>query len=162
LILKLLREASRAVRRKDCPPGFELDDALATMREFEKIARESMSRLKRLAYDGKRGDRPSGQRIDARPVGGHFVVVDSEGVVLGRKKVAATKTHGKETHVAQRTCLWMAGGAEGYQDQMLEDVSGNGLSLVEIFEFLVAAAKIRLDRPARQTADFRRLRVLFL
>ena len=93
------------------------------MREFEKIARESMSRLKRVAYDGKRGDRPSGQRIDARPVGGHFVVVDSEGVVLGEKKVAATKTHGKETRVTQRTCLWMAGGAEGYQDQMLEDVA---------------------------------------
>jgi hypothetical protein len=138
LVLKLLREASRAVRRKDCPPGVELDDALATLREFEKIARESVSRLKRVAYDGKRGDRPSGQRIDARPVGGHFVVVDSEGVVLGRKKVAATKTHGNETHVAQRTCLWMAGGAEGYQDQMLEDVSGNGLSLVEIFEFLLS------------------------
>ena len=115
-----------------------MDDVLGTLREFEKIARESMSRLKRVAYDGKRGGRPSGQRINARPVGGHFVVVDSEGVVLGEKKVLATKTHGKETRVTQRTCLWMAGGVEGYPDQMLEDVSGDGLSPEQIFEFLLS------------------------
>ena len=58
--------------------------------------------------------------------------------MLGEKKVAATKTHGKETRVTQRTCLWMAGGVEGYQDQILEDDSGNGLSPVEIFEFLLS------------------------
>jgi hypothetical protein len=32
----------------------------------------------------------------------------------------------------------MAGGVEGYPDQMLEDVNGNGLSRVEIFEFLLS------------------------
>ena len=58
--------------------------------------------------------------------------------MLGEKKVAATKTHGKETRVTQRTCLWMAGGVEGYPYQMLEDVNGNGLSPIEIFEFLLS------------------------
>jgi hypothetical protein len=154
LILKTLRDGGRFLRRKDCPPGVEVDDVLGTLREFEKIARESMSRLKRVAYDGKRGDRPSGQRIDARPVGGDFVVVDSEGVVLGEKKVPATKTHGKETRVTQRTCLWMAGGVEGYPDQMLEDVNGNGLSPIEIFEFLLSLPRKFASTDPRANSRF--------
>jgi len=44
LVLKALRDGGRFLRRKDCPPGVEVDDVLGTMREFEKIARDSMSR----------------------------------------------------------------------------------------------------------------------
>jgi hypothetical protein len=154
LILKAFRDGGHFLRRKDCPQGVEVDNVLGFLREFEKIARESLSRLKRVAYDGKRDDRPSGQRIDARPVGGHFVVVDSEGVVLGEKKVAATKTHGKETRVTQRTCLWMAGGVEGYPDQILEDDSGNGLSPVEIFEFLLSQPRKFVANPRAKQPIF--------
>jgi hypothetical protein len=188
---KCMREALRAARQKDCPPGVDLEDGLMAMRELEKMVRDSFRRLKRVErssakatydrrraperaardqdrigrsgsrtlrrgaetiaefekrleaqrqsranYDKQRSGRPSGHRINARPVGGHFVIVDSEGVLLKEEKIPATRTRGKETRLFQRTCLWMAGGAEGYENQVLEDESG--LSSERIFEWLLS------------------------
>jgi hypothetical protein len=176
---KCMREALRAARQKDCPPGVDLEDVLMVMRELEKMVRDSFRRLKRVerstakatydkkraagkavrdkdragrsgsvtlrrraetsaeferrleaqrqsraSYDKQRSDRPSGHRINARPVGGHFVIVDSEGVILNEERIPATRTRGKETRIFQRTCLWMAGGAQGYENQVLEDEKG--------------------------------------
>ena len=105
-----------------------------TIAEFEK--RLEAQRQSRANYDKQRRGRPSGQRINARPVGGHFVIVDSEGVILNEERIPATRTRGKETRIFQRTCLWMAGGAEGYENQVLEDESG--LSSARIFEWLLS------------------------
>jgi hypothetical protein len=201
---KCMREALRAARQKDCPPGVGLEDVLMVMRELEKMVRDCFRRLKRVErstakaasdkkraaeraardkertgrsgsltvrrraepiaefekrleaqrqsranYDKQRCSRPSGHRINARPVGGHFVIVDSEGVILNEKSIPATRTRGKETRIFQRTCLWMAGGAEGYENQVLEDESG--LSSARIFEWLVAQPrKFASDPHSRQ------------
>ena len=105
-----------------------------TIAEFEK--RLEAQRQSRASYDEQRCGRPSGHRINARPVGGHFVIVDSEGVILNEESIPATRTRGKEIRIFQRTCLWMAGGAEGYENQVLEDESG--LSSARIFEWLLS------------------------
>ncbi len=105
-----------------------------TIAEFEK--RLEAQRQSRASYDKQRSGRPSGHRVNARPVGGHFVIVDSEGVILNEERIPATRTRGKETRIFQRTCLWMAGGAEGYENQVLEDESG--LSSARIFEWLLS------------------------
>jgi hypothetical protein len=105
-----------------------------TVAEFEK--RLETQRQSRADYDKRRRSRPSGQRINARPVGGQFVIVDSEGVLLREENVPATRTRGKETRLFQRTCLWMVGGAEGYENQVLQDESG--LSSARIFDFLLS------------------------
>jgi hypothetical protein len=93
-----------------------------TVAEFEK--RLEAQRESRASYDKRRSGRPSGHRISDRPVGGHFVIIDSEGVVLKEENIPATRTRGKETRLLQRTCLWMAGGVEGYENQSLEDEGG--------------------------------------
>src|ERR1700722_175995 len=56
-----MREALRAARQKDCPPGVDLEDVLVVMRELEKMVREGFRWLKRVerspaktAYDRKR------------------------------------------------------------------------------------------------------------
>src|ERR1700722_20667541 len=41
-----MREALRAARQKDCPPGVDLEDVLMVMREFEKMVRKSFLRFK--------------------------------------------------------------------------------------------------------------------
>jgi hypothetical protein len=105
-----------------------------TIAEFEK--RLEAQRQSRASYDKQRCRRPSGHRINDRPVGGHFVIVDSEGVILNEERIPATRTRGKETRIFQRTCLWMAGGAEGYENQILEDE--RGLSSARIFEWLLS------------------------
>ncbi len=105
-----------------------------TVAEFEK--RLEAQRQSRANYDKQRGCRPSGHRINDRPVGGHFVIVDSEGILLKEEKIPATRTRGKETRLLQRTCLWMAGGVEGYENQILEDEAG--LSSARIFEWLLS------------------------
>ena len=105
-----------------------------TIAEFEK--RLEAQRQSRASYDKQRLSRPSGQRINARPVGGHFVIIDSEGVLLKEENIPATRTREKETRLLQRTCLWMAGGAEGYENQVLEDE--NGLSSSRIFDWLLS------------------------
>jgi hypothetical protein len=84
-----------------------------TIAESEK--RLEAQRQSRASYDKQRCARPSGHLMNARPVGGHFVIVDSEGVILNENRIPATRTRGKETRILQRTCLWMAGGAEGYE-----------------------------------------------
>jgi hypothetical protein len=105
-----------------------------TIAEFEK--RLEAQRQSRASYDEQRCGRPSGHRINARPVGGHFVIVDSEGVILNEDRIPATRTRGKEIRIFQRTSLWMAGGAEGYENQVLDDE--NGLSSARIFEWLLS------------------------
>ena len=105
-----------------------------TVAEFEK--RLEAQRQSRANYDKQRGRRPSGHRINDRPVGGQFVIVDSEGILLKEENIPATRTRGKETRLLQRTCLWMAGGVEGYENQILEDEAG--LSSARIFEWLLS------------------------
>jgi hypothetical protein len=109
-----------------------------TIAEFEK--RLEAQRQSRASYDEQRCGRPSGHRINARPVGGHFVIIDSEGVLLKEENVPATRTREKETRLLQRTCLWMAGGAEVYENQVLEDE--NGHSSARIFEWLLSQPRI--------------------
>ncbi len=93
---------------------------------------EELLKWLRRRYDGKRDQVRSGRRINARPrVGGQFVAVDSEGLNIGEPFV-----HGEAKYQRQRTCLWMAGGAEGFANQSITDV--NGLSSAAIFEFLLS------------------------
>jgi hypothetical protein len=108
-----------------------------TIAESEK--RLEAQRQSRASYDKQRCARPSGHLMNARPVGGHFAIVDSEGVILNENRIPATRTRGKETRRLQRTCLWMAGGAEGYENQVLEDESG--LSSARIFEWFPSLPK---------------------
>lgn len=106
-----------------------------------------IARNDRREYDGRRDTRPrganshkganskSGQKINARPrTGGHFVAIDSEGVELARTQVGRGRK--KATYIDQRTCLWMAGGADGFQNQSL--VNLDGCSSKQIFEFLLS------------------------
>ena len=77
----------------------------------------------------------SGRKINARPrTGGHFVAIDSEGVELARTQVGRGCT--KATYIDQRTCLWMAGGADGFVNQTLINLGGS--SSEQIFEFLLS------------------------
>ena len=115
------QRAARDKERTGRSGSLTLRRRAETIAEFEK--RLEAQRQSRASYDEQRCGRPSGHRINARPVGGHFVIVDSEGVILNEKSIPATRTRGKETRIFQRTCLWMAGGAEGYENQVLEDVS---------------------------------------
>jgi hypothetical protein len=117
------RSGSRTLRR-----GAE------TTAEFEKRLEDQ--RQSRASYDKQRCGRPSGHRVNARPVGGHFVIIDSEGVLLKEENIPATRRRGKETRILQRTCLWMAGGAEAYENQALEDE--RGLSSARIFEWALS------------------------
>jgi hypothetical protein len=126
-----VRSGSQSLRRR-----------AETTAEFEK--RLKAQRQSRASYDKQRCERPSGQRINARPVGGHFVIVDSEGVLLKEENIPATRTRGKETRLFQRTCLWMAGGAEGYENQVLEDE--NGLSSKRVFEWLLSQPRKSASR----------------
>jgi hypothetical protein len=131
-----LRAPGRAARDKERlgRSGLIARRGAETIAEFEK--RLEAQRQSRASYDKQRCGRPSGHRINARPVGGHFVIIDSEGVILQEESIPATRTRGKETRILQRTCLRMAGGAEGYEDQVLEDE--NGLSSARIFEGLLS------------------------
>ena len=45
-----MREALRAARQRDCPPGLDLEDGLMAMRELEKMVRESFRSLKRVEH----------------------------------------------------------------------------------------------------------------
>jgi hypothetical protein len=131
------RAAERAARdkeRKGRSGNRTLRHGAETTAEFEM--RLEAQRQSRASYDKQRCDRPSGQRINARPVGGHFVIVDSEGVILKEQNIPATRRRGKETRILQRTCLWMAGGAEGHENQVLADE--RGLSSARIFEWLLS------------------------
>ena len=128
------KRAARDKERTGRSGSLTLRRRAETIAEFEK--RLEAQRQSRASYDKQRCGRPSGHRINARPVGGHFVIVDSEGVILNEERIPATRTRGKETRIFQRTCLWMAGGAEGYENQVLEDESG--LSSARIFEWLLS------------------------
>ena len=111
--------------------------------------RREIERADRRIYDAHRIERPSGasgpsgRRINNRPTGGHFVAIDSEGVTIDYKKIAK-KVKGKiETteKFDQRTVLWMAGGAEDYDNVYIEDKTGAGFHSEEIFEHLLSLPK---------------------
>jgi hypothetical protein len=108
----------------------------------ETILRE-IARADRREYDARRDERPrgknshkginskSGVAIENRPrTGGHFVAIDSEGLEISRQGQGPVI-------LDQRTCLWMAGGAEGYENQSIVNTE-KGLSSEEIFEFLLS------------------------
>ena len=109
--------------------------------------RREIARSDRRQYDRRRETRPrganshkgvnskSGRKINARPrTGGHFVAVDSEGVEVAR--TVAGRGRKKATYIDQRTCLWMAGGADDFVNQTLINLGGS--SSEEIFEFLLS------------------------
>jgi hypothetical protein len=132
-----MRAPERADRDKDRTGrsgSLTVRRGVETIAEFEK--RLEAQRQSRASYDKLRCGRASGHRINARLVGGDFVIVDSEGVILNEENVPATRTRGKETRILQRTCLWMAGGAKGYENQVLEDE--RGLSSARVFEWLLS------------------------
>ncbi len=96
---------------------------------------QDMQKWLRRRYDKARADRPSGRALRDRPrTGGHFVAVDSEGFNLS----AYTKGKGREesTYYDHRTFLWMAGGAEGFENQAYDDP--HGCQSADIFEFLLS------------------------
>ncbi len=147
---KRLRRGFRG-RQKDLSPYFvqaECEEAArAGAKELQKLARAE----KREAYDKARGNRPSGRRLNDRPQGGMVVAVDSEGMFVGepfvlkagRWKAAVSEdealrriANGESVYHRQRTCLWMAGGVEGFEDDILYDPQG--LRSERIFEFLVS------------------------
>lgn len=66
--------------------------------------------------------------MEKTPYGGHFVAIDSEGINIGE-----VITEGGSRYRDQRTCLWMAGGADGLSNQSLVDLKG--LSSERIFDF---------------------------
>jgi hypothetical protein len=105
--------------------------ARADRREYDAL-RDRVSRGK----SGQKGvGSKSGRMINARPrTGGHFVAVDSEGLELTRTQVGRGRE--KATYIDQRTCLWMAGGAEGFVNRVL--VNLDGCSSEQIFEFLLS------------------------
>jgi hypothetical protein len=109
--------------------------------------RRDITRSDRRQYDRGRETRPrgvnshkgvnskSGRKINGRPrTGGHFVAIDSEGVNLSRTDVGWGRK--KATYIDQRTCLWMAGGAESLDNRLL--VNLDGCSSKQIFEFLLS------------------------
>ena len=93
-----------------------------------------------------RAERPSGKsgrRLNDRPRGGHFVAVDSEGTVIGHTRTTK-KVKGKTETVEkfdQRTILWMAGGAAGYENKYIEDKTGAGFTSEQIFDYLLSLSR---------------------
>ena len=79
-----------------------------TIAEFEQ--RLEAQRQSRASYDKQRCGRPSGHRINARPVGGHFVIVDSEGVILQIEKIFRDPDAGKRNPHIPAADLLMDGG----------------------------------------------------
>lgn len=106
----------------DLPPGKRAD--VKTWSDFADWVRDELKKVARKIDDKRRADRPSGpsgQRINARPrMGGPFIPVDSEGVNVGEPIVRGKGRH-KRIIQKQRTVLWMAGGADGFEDQILAD-----------------------------------------
>ena len=146
-------------RQKDLDPYFTVEEIEEARRSLakrlqgwaraEKRAEYDKARAARHAeYDKARGKRVSGRRLNDRPQGGMIVGVDSEGVNVGepfilergkpktvlREDVRKWIDAGKSVYFRQRTCLWMAGGVEGFEDAILW--SPDGLRSERIFEFL--------------------------
>ncbi len=123
------------------------DDIEEQYKKLPDWLRDAVARADRAEYDarrerssrGKSGRKgvgsKSGRKINARPrTGGHFVAVDSEGMELARAVVVRGRE--KTTFIDQRTCLWMAGGAEGFENRAL--VNLDGCSSKQIFDFLLS------------------------
>ena len=146
-------------RQKDLDPYFTVEEIEEARRSLAKRlqgwaraevrAEYDKARAARHAeYDKARGKRVSGRRLNDRPQGGMIVGVDSEGVNVGepfilergkpktvlREDVRKWIDAGKSVYFRQRTCLWMAGGVEGFEDAILW--SPDGLRSERIFEFL--------------------------
>jgi hypothetical protein len=146
-------------RQKDLDPYFTVEEIEEARRSLakrlqgwaraEKRAEYDEARAARRAeYDKARGKRVSGRRLNDRLQGGMIVGVDSEGVKVGepfilergrpktvlREDVRNWIDPGKSVYFRQRTCLWMAGGVEGFEDAIL--YSPDGLRSERIFEFL--------------------------
>jgi hypothetical protein len=125
-----------------------------------------IARIDRREYDRGRERRPrglnshkgvnskSGRRINDRPRGGHFVAVDSEGFTV--RQYIEGKDRDKTEYFDQRTFLWMAGGAEGFANQIMaiESSATNpvGFNSEQIFEFLLSLPGKFAARGERKTA----------
>jgi hypothetical protein len=112
----------------DCSPENLAAHGVETWSQFaDWVSIEARAERKQRYYkrrDAARGDKPSGpsgRRINNRPrSGGLFIAIDSEGVNVG-EPIIRGKGAKQKTIQRQRTVLWMAGGAEGFQDQILAD-----------------------------------------
>jgi hypothetical protein len=95
---------------------------------------------RREATRAPRPDKPSGRRINNRPrSGGPFIAIDSEGVNVG-DPIIRGKGAKQKTIQRQRTVLWMAGGAEGFEDQILADPATRDRE--RIWEWLLALPRL--------------------
>ena len=100
-------------------------------------------------YDAKREGSRSGLRFGQMPrKGGPFIAVDSEGLNVGQP--FKTKI-GKDGALMQdqRTCLWMAGGVEGVENESIVNVEG--LRSEDIFEFLTSLPMLFYNKISDQT-----------
>jgi hypothetical protein len=111
-----------------------------------------IARSERRAYDRGRETRPrganshkgvnskSGRRINDRLRGGHFVAVDSEGFTV--RQYIEGEDREKTEYFDQRTFLWMAGGAEGFENQIMAIESSatnpQGFDSEQTFDFLLS------------------------
>jgi hypothetical protein len=131
----------------DCSPKNLAAHGVETWLQFaDWVWSEARAERKRRYYrrrDAARTDKPSGpsgRRINNRPrSGGPFIAIDSEGINIGEP---ITRGKGAKTKIIQRqrTVLWMAGGAEGFQDQILADPAT--LDRVRIWEWLLTLPRL--------------------
>jgi hypothetical protein len=161
-------------RQKDLSPYLNVQACEEAARAFAERMQELVRAEKRTEYDKARatrhaeydkarGKRVSGRRLNDRLQGGMIVGVDSEGVKVGepfilekgrpkavlREDVRKWIDAGKSVRFRQRTCLWMAGGVEVFEDAIL--YSPDGLRSERIFEFLCSLPrKFSSPPPARQ------------
>ena len=112
---------------------------LPAWKDVRKLFRAEYDRQR----DAKREDKPSGpsgRRLSDRgKQGGIFVAIDAEGINIGPPRIVKEKgkNKGRDTiYQKQHTVLWMAGGVEGFEDQILARPDGCGRE--EIWEFLLS------------------------
>jgi hypothetical protein len=111
---------------------------LETWSDFQRWLEREKDRRRATKRRADNASGPSGRRINARPrKGGPFIAVDSEGVNVGEPVVVGA---GKKRSVRQkqRTVLWMAGGAEGFEDQILADPETLEGKRERIWEYLLS------------------------
>ncbi len=121
---------------------------------------------RRAEIDKARGLRPSGRRINNRPVGGMIVAVDLEGVNLGapfildstgfKTRISPLKSEimkwveaGETVYRDQRACMAMVGGVEdkGYKDQV--GCWPDGASSENLMEFLLEQPRKFMSKEAK-------------
>ncbi len=111
---------------------------LETWSDFQRWLEREKDRRRPTKRRAENASGPSGRRINARPrKGGPFVAVDSEGVNIGEPVVVGAGRK-RSVRQKQRIVLWMAGGAEGFEDQILADAETLEGKREWIWEYLLS------------------------